>query len=73
LLPFPPGTIVNELPITVSPADGNLAVLAVRSIDRLPTTTTSAMFAPPQVGHPEPDDPEPLCESPISNLVAAPP
>jgi len=44
LLPLPPGTIVNKLPMTVSPGDGSVSVLAVRSMDRLPTTTTSTML-----------------------------
>ena len=40
LFPLPPGTIVNEVPMTVSPVDGSLVAWAVRSIERLPTTTT---------------------------------
>lgn len=46
LLPLPPGIMVKDLPTTVSPGRGNLAAWAVRSIARLPTTTTRAIRCP---------------------------
>jgi hypothetical protein len=48
LAPFPPGTVENPLPATVSPGKGSRATRATRSMLRLPTTTTSgALMAAP--------------------------
>jgi len=39
-----PGTIVNKLPMTVSPGDAAFRCSAVRSMDRLPTTRHQTML-----------------------------